>query len=69
MITICTGWTEPPHAPVVLKPEDGGEPGISHGMCAACQAIVLGRHEADVQYRHHRELHERVDRFEQENGR
>lgn len=44
MITVCNGWGKAgPHPePVVLKPEDGGEPGVSHGMCAACDLELNG---------------------------
>lgn len=69
MVTVCTGWTEPRHATIVLKPEDGGQPGVSHGMCKECERRVLSDYEADEQYKHHRELHERADRYAQENER
>lgn len=40
MTTICTGWIERHPAPVVLKPEDGGQPGTSHGICPACEGAL-----------------------------
>lgn len=37
MVTVCTGWLKP-HATIIMKAEDGGVPGTSHGMCEACYA-------------------------------
>ncbi len=34
LTVVCNGWTEPRHAPVILK--HGDPERVSHGMCQAC---------------------------------
>lgn len=48
MITICSGWRDKDGRRVhegekVLVPEDGGRPGISHGICLPCRDAFLER--------------------------
>src|SRR4051812_172478 len=38
MITICPGWNTLHTPPVIVREEDGGEPGVSHGACPECAA-------------------------------
>jgi hypothetical protein len=52
MITVCAGWGKIRHIePIVLKPEDGGEPGTSHGMCPACEEELNITLVQDEEYR------------------
>ena len=40
MLTVCDGWTSPPHARIVLSGTDDGSP-VSNGLCKACEAAML----------------------------
>ena len=49
MTTICPGWSEPAHAPIVLA-NDGRDDGwVSHGMCPECYRRVTAELDAPRQ--------------------
>ena len=37
-LVVCTGWTEPRHARIVLRQGDATR--VSHGMCPACEKAM-----------------------------
>lgn len=47
MITLCPGWITPHRTPLLLQPEDGGKPGVSHGMCPACERALAAELAAE----------------------